>query len=103
MQTAARATPEFASTRAIERTAAVARTVAHLAAAVEVSAAHLAEALQFRSTREREHACTVPLAAPSGRDGEHDARPRCPEPIGLTSLVRAAVPRAVAIVVVMDQ
>jgi len=44
------------STRAIERSTAVARTVAHLAGETEVSASHLAEALQFRSLREREHA-----------------------------------------------
>ena len=54
----ARASRQFAmSTRAIERTTAVARTVAHLAAQREVSAAHVAEALQFRSTRELERAC----------------------------------------------
>ncbi len=73
--TLALAARKFAmSTRAIERSTAVARTVAHLAADTEVSAAHLAEALQFRSTREREHACASPLAASSGRHGEHDAR-----------------------------
>ncbi len=64
------------STRAIERSTAVARTVAHLAGATEVSAAHLDEALQFRSTRERDHACALSLAGPSGREGEHDARDR---------------------------
>ncbi len=64
------------STRTIERSTAVARTVAHPDADTEVSAAHLAEALQFRSTREREHACSFHPAAASDRNSERDARDR---------------------------
>jgi len=70
MQTLARAARNFAmSTRAMERTTSVARTVAHLAGQTEVSAAHLAEALQFRCTRERENARTLPIATGSGMRG----------------------------------